>query len=142
MVQSFVRRVPGDLVEMKKNPSYYWSGSTVKEYSNGAYVEEKPGVFRFQDYGEPEGEPVLTLTRGPHMDLVSFKVYDEQKAAVTDLRSHLIDYILNPRASVPNSENSSRVGTSGLLRMLRTRSASWGSTCGVLLWTLRSSGRR
>ena len=100
-MQSFVRRVPGDLVEMKKNPSYYWSGSTVKEYSNGAYVEEKPGVFRFQDYGEPEGEPVLTLTRGPHMDLVIFKVYDEQKAAVTDLRSHLIDYTLNPQGISP-----------------------------------------
>ncbi len=33
---SFNKREPGAFVEMKRNPNYYWSGSTVKEYPNGA----------------------------------------------------------------------------------------------------------
>ena len=97
----FTRWEPGKLVEMKKNPNYYWAGSTVTEYPNGAYVEEKPGVFRFQDYGEPEGQPSLTLTRGPHVDGVAFKVYEDQETAVIDLRSDVIDYILSPQGIKP-----------------------------------------
>ena len=72
----FSKWEPGEFVELKKNPNYYWAGSTVKEYPNGAYVEEKPDVFQFQDYGDPEGDPSVTLTRGPHVDSVIFRVYE------------------------------------------------------------------
>ena len=41
------RRQAGEFIELVKNPNYYWAGSTVEEYANGAYVEEKPGVFEF-----------------------------------------------------------------------------------------------
>ena len=91
----------GRSVELKSNPNYYWAGSTVKEYPNGAYVEEKPRVFRFQDYGEPEGEPSVTLTRGPHVDEVVFTIYAQQKVAVVDLRSANTDYILMPQGISP-----------------------------------------
>ena len=94
---TFFQREPGEFIEMRRNLNYYWAGSTVEEYANGAYVEEKPGVFQFQDYGTPEGQPIVTLTRGPHVDAVVFKVYDEQRAAIIDLRSDLIDYILLPQ---------------------------------------------
>ena len=97
----FSKREPGVFVEMIRNPNYYWAGSTVKEYPNGAYVEEKPGAFRFQDYGEPEGEPSLTVTRGPGVDSVVFRVYEDQKAAVIGLRSDRIDYILAPQGIAP-----------------------------------------
>ena len=93
----FVSRDPGKSVELRKNPTYYWSGSIVKEYANGAYVEEKEGVYRFQDYGEPEGEPALTVTRGPFVDQVIFKVYEDQMTAVLELRSNLVDYIVTPQ---------------------------------------------
>ena len=97
----FSKREPGKSVEMSRNPNYYWAGSTVKEYPNGAYVEEKPRVFKFQDYGEPEGEPVVTLKRGPHVDQVVFSVYEDQVLAITHLRSGLIDYILIPQGINP-----------------------------------------
>jgi len=93
----FITREPGKFIELRKNPNYYWSGSTVKEYANGAYVEEKEGVYQFQDYGEPEGEPVLTVTRGPFVDQVIFKVYEDQMTAVLELRSDLVDYIVTPQ---------------------------------------------
>ena len=98
----FSKREPGVSVEMIRNPNYYWAGSTVREYPNGAYVEEKSGAFRFQDYGEPEGEPSLTVTRGPSVDSVVFRVYEDQKAAVTGLRSDQIDYILAPQGIDPS----------------------------------------
>ena len=85
-------RDPGFSIVLKRNPNYYWAGSTVKEYANGAYVEEKPGVFEFK-----EGDPVLELTRGPHVTEVRFTVYEEEIIAVTELRSDLIDYLLSPR---------------------------------------------
>ena len=97
----FSKREPGAFIEMKKNPNYYWAGSTVKEYPNGAYEEEKPGVFRFQDYGEPEGEPSATLVRGPHIDTVIYNVYEDQVSAIIALRSDDIDYILSPQGINP-----------------------------------------
>ena len=98
----FVRREPGSLVELARNPNYYWAGSTVKEYANGAYVEEKPGAFRFQDYGQPSGDPVVTLTRGPHVESVIFNVYQNQTDAIVDLRSDVIDYVLSPQGIEPS----------------------------------------
>ena len=44
-----------------------------------------------------EGDPVLDLTRGPHVNEVRFTVYEEEIIAVTELRSELIDYLLSPR---------------------------------------------
>ena len=73
----------------------------MEEYANGAYVEEKQGVYRFQD-GEPQGEPAVILTRGPHFDAVTFKVYEQQLPAIIDLRSDLIDYILSPQGIDPS----------------------------------------
>lgn len=97
----FVKWEPGSVVEMKRNPNYYWSGSVVKEYPNGAYVEQKPGAFEFHGYGEPVGEPSLTMARGPNVDSVIFRVYEDQNAAVTALRSDQIDYILGPHGIAP-----------------------------------------
>ena len=93
----FFRRVPGEFLELRKNPNYYWADSTVSEYANGAYVEEKAEVFRFEDYGQPEGDPVLSITRGPYVDAVVFKVYEDQLPAIVDLRSNRIEYILIPQ---------------------------------------------
>ena len=75
----FSRRVPGGSIELRKNPNYYWRGSTVKEYANGAYIEEKPGVFKYQDFGDPQGEPVVALTRGPHVDGVTYTIFVGEK---------------------------------------------------------------
>ena len=94
-------REPGKSIEMTKNPNYYWAGSTATEYPNGAYVEEKPGAFKYQAYGDPEGEPSVTLTRGPHVDAVKFTIFEEQKDAIIDLRSNKIDYILIPQGIKP-----------------------------------------
>ena len=96
------RRQAGEFIELVKNPNYYWAGSTVEEYANGAYVEEKPGVFEFSAYGDPEGAPAVTLTRGPHVDGVLFKIYEQQLPAIIDLRSDVIDFILSPQGIDPS----------------------------------------
>ena len=69
-------REQGKSIELRKTPNYYWAGSTATEYPNGAYVEEKPDVFKYQDFGEPEGQPSATLTRGPHVDAVTFIIFE------------------------------------------------------------------
>jgi ABC-type transport system substrate-binding protein len=89
------------VIELTRNPNYFWAGSTVKEYANGAYVEEKTGDFKFQAYGDPQGTPAVTLTRGPYVDKVVYKVYDQQLPAIVDLRSDVIDYILSPQGIDP-----------------------------------------
>lgn len=98
----FSKWEPGVLVEMRRNPNYYWEGSTVREYPNGAYVEEKPGVFQFRDYGQAQGDPSLTVTRGLGPDSVVFRVYEDQRSAVIALRSDQIDYVLAPQGIVPS----------------------------------------
>ncbi len=64
-------------------------------------MEEKPGAGRFQAYGEPLGEPSLTVKRGPNADSIIFSVYEDQNAAVIALRSDQIDYILGPQGIAP-----------------------------------------
>ena len=98
----FGKLEPGAFIEMKLNPNYFWSGSVVEEYANGAYVEEIPGLPRYQDYGEPGGDPVLSFTRGPHVTSVIFNLLgDDQNTAVIELRSGNVDFVLSPQGFAP-----------------------------------------
>lgn len=93
---TYVKWEKGAFVETKKNPNYYFSGSKVTEYENGAYVEEKAGVFREEAYGTATGPVELQISRGPFVSGVIYSVYGTQDAAVLALRSGEVSYTLNP----------------------------------------------
>jgi ABC-type transport system substrate-binding protein len=86
----------GAFAEKSKNPEYFFSGSTVTEYSNGAYVETKDDVYNFSAYGDPSGEKTLEYTVGPDAESTLYNIYTNQEAAILALKTGEIDYILNP----------------------------------------------
>ncbi len=91
-----VRWERGAFFEARANPNYYFANSKVTEYANGAYKEEKPGVYSFTAYGEPTGDVSLEFTRGPYAQSVIYSVYASQDAAVLALERGEIDYLATP----------------------------------------------
>ena len=86
----------GAFAEKTSNQDYYFSGSTIEQYSNGAYVASKPGVYEFTAFGEPAGEPVLEYVEGPYAESTIYSIYGSQDAAVLALKKGDIDFMLNP----------------------------------------------
>jgi ABC-type transport system substrate-binding protein len=93
---TFVKWENGAFVEVKANPEYFFSGSTVTEYTNGAYVDEKPGVYKDVAYGTPGGDVALTFKRGPFSQSTIYSVYQDQNSAVLALEKGEIDYMATP----------------------------------------------
>lgn len=92
----FSRWEKGAFAQRDKNPDFFFTGTRVAQYANGAYEEEKPGVYRFVAFGEPEGEKTLEYTVGPYVDRVLYTLYGTQDAAVLALRKGDIHFLLNP----------------------------------------------
>ena len=92
---TFKKWEKGAFLETVKNPDYYFSGSIVTEYENGAYAQAKPGVHTFSAYGEPEGEKSLEFAIGPYADSSIYSIYGSQSAAVLALKKGEIDFMLN-----------------------------------------------
>ena len=86
----------GAFAEKTRNPGYYFAGSEVSQYANGAYRTEKAGAFEFSAYGEPEGQPVLEYVEGPFAESAIYSIYGSQDAAVLALKKGDIDFMLNP----------------------------------------------
>ena len=86
----------GAFAEKVKNPDYYFEGSSIKQYSNGAYSESKPGVFDFAAYGDAYGETTLEFGIGPFADSSIYSIFGNQETAVLALKKGDIDYMLNP----------------------------------------------
>ena len=86
----------GAFAEKGRNDGFYFTGSTVTEYSSGAYQESKPGAFEFTAFGEPSGEKALEYTVGPDADSVIYSIYGSQDATVLALKKGDIDFMLNP----------------------------------------------
>ena len=86
----------GAFAEKVKNPDHYFEGSSIIQYSNGAYSESKPGVYDFGAYGDPEGDKVLDYTVGPFADSSIYSVFGNQETAVLALKKGDIDFMLNP----------------------------------------------
>ena len=93
---TFKRWEKGAFAEKIKNDDYYFFGTTVTNYANGAYSDSKPGVFSFSAYGDPSGEKTLEYTIGPNADSSIFSIYGSQDAAVLALKKGDIDFMLNP----------------------------------------------
>lgn len=82
--------------EKVKNPDYYFEGSSIIQYSNGAYAESKPGVYEFNAYGQLTGEKVLDYTVGPFAESTIYSIFGNQETAVLALKKGDIDFMLNP----------------------------------------------
>ena len=86
----------GAFAEKVKNPDYYFEGSSIKQYSNGAYSESKTGVFDFNAYGDASGKTTLEFGIGPYADSSIYSIFGNQETAVLALKKGDIDYMLNP----------------------------------------------
>ena len=86
----------GAYAEKDKNEDFYFAGSTVTQYENGAIMDAKPGVYEFSAYGTPEGEKTLEYTVGPFAASVIYSIYGSQDAAVLALKKGDVDFMLNP----------------------------------------------
>ena len=86
----------GAFAEKNRNDGFYFTDSTVTEYSNGAYAESKPGAFEFTAFGDPSGDVALEYTVGPYADSVIYSIYGSQDATVLALKKGDIDFMLNP----------------------------------------------
>ena len=86
----------GAFAEKVKNPDHYFEGSSIIQYSNGAYSESKPGVYDFGAYGDPEGDKVLDYTVGPFAESSIYSIFGNQETAVLALKKGDIDFMLNP----------------------------------------------
>ena len=92
----FNRWERGAFAEKDTNPDYYFSGSEVVQYANGAYAASKSGVYEFTAFGEPAGETTLEYTEGPNSESTIYSIYGSQDAAVLALKKGDIDFMLNP----------------------------------------------
>jgi len=86
----------GAFAEKVKNPDHYFEGSSIIQYSNGAYSESKPGVYEFNAYGQLTGEKVLDYTVGPFAESTIYSIFGNQETAVLALKKGDIDFMLNP----------------------------------------------
>ena len=86
----------GAFAEKGRNDGFYFTGSTVTQYGNGAFHESKPGAFEFTAFGEPTGDKALEYTVGPYADSVIYSIYGSQDATVLALKKGDIDFMLNP----------------------------------------------
>ena len=86
----------GAFSEKTSNPEYYFSGTRITQFSNGAYSASKPGVYEFTAFGEPTGEPSLEYVEGPFAESTIYSIYGSQDAAVLALKTGDIDFMLNP----------------------------------------------
>ena len=109
----------GAFAEKTSNQDYYFSGSIIEQYSNGAYMASKPGVYEFTAFGEPAGEPVLEYVEGPYAESTIYSIYGSQDAAVLALKKGDIDFMLNPLGLSSGLQEQLR-GESGLTTIENT----------------------
>ena len=92
----FDRWEQGAYAEKDRHDGFYFSGSVVTHYANGAYDAVKADVYEFSAFGAPEGERELEYTVGPYADSAIYSIYGSQDAAVLALKKGDVDFILNP----------------------------------------------
>ena len=86
----------GAFAEKAANDDYYFNGTEVIQYANGAYVASKSGAYEFTAFGDPTGTVTLEYTEGPYSESTIYSIYGSQDAAVLALKKGDIDFMLNP----------------------------------------------
>ena len=94
---TYKRWEPGAFYEKETDANYFFTGTVITEYANGAYAESNERTGRSVAYfGEAAGDKTLEYTAGPHMDSAIFSIYGNQDAAILALTNGDIDYVFNP----------------------------------------------
>jgi ABC-type transport system substrate-binding protein len=81
----------GAFVELEANPDYYWSGTEVTQWGNGAYSDSNG-----HEAGTPAGDPEVTYVVGPYAESVVYSYYGSQDAAILALKNGEVDFVINP----------------------------------------------
>lgn len=97
----FGRWEPAAFAENVAREDYPDKGAVTNLYENGAYEEVGADGEAFTAYGDPEGDPYLSIETGPFVPGVIFSVYGSQDAAVLALLDGEIDYVFNPNGLSP-----------------------------------------
>ena len=92
----FAKWERGAFAENTKNDDYYFTGTEVSHYENGAYSEAKPDVYEFTAYGDPSGEKSLEYTDGPFVNSTIYSIFGNQETAILALKKGDVDFMLNP----------------------------------------------
>jgi ABC-type transport system substrate-binding protein len=92
---------PGAFAENVAREDYPDKGEITNLYDNGAYEVVRPDGSTFTAYGEPEGDPYLSVETGPFVPNVIFSIYGSQDAAVLALLDGEVDFVYNPSGLTP-----------------------------------------
>jgi ABC-type transport system substrate-binding protein len=87
----FEEHEPGAFAVSVANSRYYWKGTRVTEWKNGA--------IRIGDdeyYGPGSGDVIADFVYGPFQSETIFSIYGDQTSALLALREGEVDYLLNP----------------------------------------------
>jgi peptide/nickel transport system substrate-binding protein len=90
----------GAFVENDRQDNYFFNGTLIELYEDGAYREVKGDEWEFSAYGDADGDLILSFENGPHAKSVVYSVYS-QDAAVLALLNGEVDYIYNPNGYGP-----------------------------------------
>ena len=75
-----------------RGADYFFNGTKITEYANGAYKEDPGETY----YGTAEGDVALEVSVGPFVDKVVYAYYAAQDAAILALQNGDVDFVLNP----------------------------------------------
>lgn len=87
---------PGAFAENIAREDYPDKGEVANLYDNGAFELVRPDGTAFTAYGEPSGDPYLSVETGPFVPGTVFSLYGSQDAAVLGLLDGEVDFIYNP----------------------------------------------
>lgn len=85
----------GAFVEAPAYEDFFYKGTKITEYANGAYQETAADVS-FTVYGEATGDKTLEYFEGPFVATAIYTIYSNQNAALLALQSGEVDFVLNP----------------------------------------------
>lgn len=88
--------ITSNTIRRKANPNFYAADLKISLYADGTWVRTFPDGVQQKFYGQAEGDPVLTYSRGPYNPTTIFSVYDSPILAYDGLSKGLVDVVLNP----------------------------------------------
>ena len=110
-------REKGKVIDLVRNPRYFFQKTKVTLYANGAYREEKPGGYTFTAYGDPKGQVQTQFTIGPYFDNVQLRIYDGQESGVRAVEKGEIDLLTTP-LGLPRGIQAGLAGKPGIATVL------------------------
>ena len=88
-------RIPGILIRARRNPQYFLTGTTIRQYQDGTYEQyDKDGKLRHQLYGSAMSEVVDSYEIGPHFESLEYQIFSTPEDSIDALMRGEIDFLL------------------------------------------------